>query len=149
MDERAIVADRLQRKLQELHALEEKLRSAKIYVQALQDVMKALGGPLDDARVDTVLKSGSAVSQAREVILEAGKPVHISDLMRSLGREDSRESRASLASALAAYVRRGDIFTRPAPNTFGLAELGHDEVQPSRAAPPTGFGKDLPDEIPF
>jgi hypothetical protein len=27
---------------------------------------------------------------------------------------------------LAAYVRRGEIFTRPSPNTFGLLELGHD-----------------------
>lgn len=153
MDERTIVADRLRKKMQEVQSLEDRLRTARIYVQALQDVMKALGGQPDEPRSEKVLRAGSAVSQAHDVILKARKPVHIADLIEALGREDSREARASLNSSLAAYVRRGEIFTRPAPNTYGLVELGHDEVAGTEPGPPDDFGKslqpDLDDEIPF
>lgn len=153
MDERAIVAERLRKKTLEVHALEEKLRTARIYLQALQDVMKALGGQSDEARGESILRSGSAVSQARDVILKASKPVHISDLLRALGRDDTRDVRASLTSSLAAYVRRGEVFTRPAPNTYGLVELGHETVEDAEPAPPAGFGQasliDLDDDNPF
>ncbi len=153
MDERAVIADRLAKKRQEIISLEDKLRSAKIYVQALEDVTKALGVPMEAARSDSVLKSGSAVSQAREAILKAGASLHIADLVVAIGREDTRDSRASVGSALSAYVRRGEIFTRPAPNTFGLVELGHVGGAPEEEEPPESFGKedasDLDDEIPF
>lgn len=155
MDERSIIAERLRKKLNEIRSLEDKLRSAKIYVQALQDVMKALGGesPPTDGRDENVLRAGSAVSLARDAILAAKRPVHIGDLLVAIGREDTRGARASLGGALAAYVRRGEIFTRPAPNTFGLSELGHEEQSVQAVKPPPGFGKveepDLDDEIPF
>jgi len=151
VDERAIIAERLRKKMSEVQSLEEKLRTAKVYVQALQDVMKALGGGVEDSsRVQRAPKAGSAVSLARQVILTAGKPVHISDLLTALGREETRETRASLTSSLAAYVRRGEVFSRPAPNTFGLIELGHEIA--GREEPPEDFAASLPEdeeEIPF
>lgn len=146
MDERAIIAERLRKKTAEVQTLEEKLRTARIYVQALQDVMKALGGQADELRGESVLRAGSAVSQARDVILEANKPVHIAALLAALGREDTRDTRASLTSSLAAYVRRGEVFTRPAPNTYGLVELGHEGVEDSEPTPPAGFGRATRDE---
>jgi hypothetical protein len=158
MDEKSVVADRLRKKLIEVQSLEEKLRTAKVYVQALQDVMKALGGEPEEGRPQRAPKAGSGVSQARDAILKAGRPVHISDLLAAMGKEETREGRASLTSSLAAYVRRGEIFTRPAPNTFGLVELGHDSIADEE--PPEDFGgyssgprkeggPDLDDEIPF
>jgi hypothetical protein len=77
--------------------------------------------------------------------------MHLTDILLAMGQEASRANSASLGSSLAAYVRRGEIFTRPAPNTFGLVELGHtDEAEAPVLEPPAGFGK-LPDEddIPF
>jgi hypothetical protein len=142
MDERSVVADRLRKKMQEIQSLEERLRTAKIYVQALQDVMRAIGAPLvgTETKTERSLRSGSTVSQARDVILKAGRPVHLSELLAGVGKEDTRESRASLTSSLAAYVRRGEIFTRPAPNTFGLVELGHGSVAEPEPEPPDDFG---------
>jgi hypothetical protein len=150
MDERSVVADRLRKKMQEVQSLEEKLRTAKIYVQALQDVMRVMGAPITgtDTKPERSLRAGSAVSQARDVILKAAKPVHIADLLAGIGKEDTRDGRASLTSSLAAYVRRGEIFTRPAPNTYGLIELGHEEIAEPESEPPEDFG-DLDDEIPF
>ena len=159
MNERHIVEDRLRKKEQELQGLEEKVRAGRVYVQALRDVLKLLAQeamPEEAQVVESSLRAGSAVAQARQAILDVDAPVHIGDLLKALGRDASREARASLTSSLAAYVRRGEIFTRPAPNTFGLVELGHSAKPEEPEEPPKGFGrlapvhpKDLDDDIPF
>ena len=53
----------------------------------------------------------------------SGKPLHISDLLVALGKETDHDNRAALSGSLSAYVRKHEIFTRPAPNTFGLVEF--------------------------
>jgi hypothetical protein len=162
MEERKIIREKMKKKEQEIQVLEEKLRSARIYVQALQDVLKLVDGDSAVEPSESTMKSGSAVDRAREAILKLGKPLHINNLLDAMGREITRESRASLTSSIAAYVRRGDTFTRPAPNTFGLVELGHTAPAGGtpQPQPPQGFGKviqspdpkishDMDDDIPF
>jgi len=156
MSDRAIIAEQLKRKMIELHTLEEKTKAARIYVKALEDVMKAIdrGEPDTSESPEGGLRRGSLVAQARDVILSKGEPIHIDDLLTALGREVTRESKASLAGSLAAYVRKTEIFSRPAPSTFGLLELGHqDGERIQQKEPPKGFGQTLrhepDDEIPF
>jgi len=160
MDERKAIHEKLKKKEQEIQILEEKLRAARIYVQALQDVLKLVHPDSPPDTGESAMKSGSAVAKAREIIIQRGKPININDLIEAMGKAVTRESRASLTSSIAAYVRRGDTFTRPAPNTFGLVELGHTgpSEQPTHQ-PPHGFGKiappppapkaDMDDDIPF
>ncbi|MDO8297087.1 MAG: hypothetical protein Q7T19_11700 [Caulobacter sp.] len=148
MSEREVIRERLRKKEQEIQSLEEKLRSAKVYVQALHDILKMVDRAVGESPSETVLKPGSTVSQARDVILTAGRPVLIDEILEAMGKAVTRDSRASLTGSLAAYVRRGEIFTRPAPNTYGLAELGHAEVD-DEPKPPTGFGIQEDDEIDF
>ena len=158
MNERQKIEDRLRKKEQELQVLEEKSRNARVYVQALRDIIKLLDNEPEGTPAETALRPGSAVAQAREVILRRSEPVHVNDLMEALGRESTRESRASLTSSLASYVRRGEIFTRPAPNTFGLVELGHTTALDDSPEPPSSFGRSttakpitqlVDDDIPF
>lgn len=116
----------------------------KAYILALQETMKLL--PKADAATD--LRPNSALALAREAILKAGKPLQINELLQALGKPIDHASRASLSGSLAAYVRNSEIFTRPAPNTFGLVEL--DPVQPKQRddeisddpddEPPADFG---------
>jgi hypothetical protein len=147
MDERRKIEDRLRKKEQEVQALEDRLKTARVYVQALQDVLKMLNTSGASPSAGAVLKNGSTVAQARDIILDRGEPVHITALLQAMGKEASRENRASLVSSLAAYVRRGDIFTRPAPNTFGLAELGHGQSEEEEEEePPPSFGRVSPME---
>ena len=143
MNESAIIIERIRRKEAEIQTLDERIRAAKIYVQALQDVLNAIGrAKVDRPASDAALRAGSSVALAREVILRAAKPVHISDLLSAMGKGVTKEARASLASSLAAYVRRGEVFTRSAPNTFGLIELGHDSGSVSLPRePPAEFGE--------
>ena len=145
MSERREVEEKLRRKEQEIMGLEEKVKAARVYAQALRDVLKIMDGSKGDGTVEVVLRNGSAVAKAKEEIIRQGAPVHISQLLEALGKEQTRENRASLTSSLSAYVRRGEIFTRPEPNTFGLIELGQTEKAEEVPMPPRGFGKD---EVP-
>lgn len=156
MFERQVIEGQLVKKKGEIQGLEEKLRSAKVYVRALEDIIREIdkGGVLGTAPSIGGLRGGSAVAQVREVILERGLPIHIDELLTSLGRNVTRETKASLTSSLSAYVRKSEIFTRPAPNTFGLTELGHAKKVAVRSEPPENFGfgpaaKSADDEIPF
>lgn len=154
MSEQSVVESQLTKKEAEIVQLEEKLKVAKVYVRALQDVLKELGRDSSgaDPKPEASPRKGSFVAQARELILARRSAIYIDDLLESLGKEVTRESKASLTSALAAYVRKGEIFTRPAPSTFGLIELAHFETKELSNEPPVGFGKaraELDDEIPF
>ncbi len=138
MEQRRKIGEKLRKKEMEVAALEERLRTARIYVQALHDVLALLDRG-DEASAAPALKAGSVVAQARDVILARGDPVHVTAILEAIGKDVNRETRASLTSSLAAYVRRGEIFTRPAPNTFGLRELGHVS-EDEQDAPPAGLG---------
>jgi hypothetical protein len=144
MNERRKIEERLRKKEEEIREFEAKIRDARIYVQALQDVLKILPRESERNIRAGALRPGSGVAKVREFILEKGGAAHVTELLEALGRPATREARASLSGSLAAYVRKGEIFTRPSPNTFGLIELGHvneDEANPDNE-PPAGFGED-------
>lgn len=157
MSTRRKFEDRIRKKESEIQELEMQIREARAYIQALQEAFKLLprepvGGGTDGD--EDVLRAGSAVASARDVLQRQGKPLHLLDILIAIGKAPNAANRASLGGSLAAYVRKGEIFSRPAPNTFGLLEFPH----PVRAEIPAGFGKrnepevdvgDLDDEIPF
>lgn len=152
MSERKIIEDRIRKKRAEIANLEEKLKSARVYLNALSDILKLVekGGEADIS--ETKLRSGSSVDQAREIILRKGVPVHIDELVAATGKSVNRDTKASLSGSLAAYVRSGEIFVRTAPATYGLIELGHTQVEDDDLTPPAGFGgfaDDLDEDIPF
>ena len=128
----------ISRKEQEIVELEQKLRDARVYLQAVQDSMKALPREAMDASQTRELRAGTAVAKARDLIKGAGHPLHITDLLKGLGKPVDKKSKLSLSGSLAGYVRDGQIFNRPAPNTFGLIDFqngkGNDEI-------PDDFGK--------
>jgi hypothetical protein len=146
MNERRKIEERLWKKEDEIRELEARIRDARIYAQALQDVLKILPrGPERNIRAGAP-RPGSGMAKVREFILEKGCPGHVSEILEALGRPATRKARASLSGSLAAYVRKGEIFTRPSPNTFGLIELGReneDEASPANE-PPADFGEDEP-----
>jgi hypothetical protein len=143
MNERKKIENLIKKKELETISLEEQVKGAKVYIQALQDVLKMLPKPSESI----VLRPGSEVARAREIILSKGQPVHIAALLEALEKEPTRENRASLTSSLAAYVRRRQVFTRPAPNTFGLIELGHVNTE-DMPEPPPEFGGNVELESP-
>ena len=54
--------------------------------------------------------------------------MHINEILTKLGKSIDNQNRVSLVGTLGSYSRKGRIFIRTAPNTFGLLELGHREA---------------------
>ncbi|HTS75027.1 MAG TPA: hypothetical protein VMG40_02425 [Bryobacteraceae bacterium] len=140
------IQKKIDRKRADIEALELQLRDAKIYVQALEDTLKML--PRETAAdavaltAGAMLRVGSKADKARQAIRAAGKPLHVTELLKALGIPNKADQRQALAGSLSSYARKQEIFTRPAPNTFGL--VGLESRPPAENTPPPNFGKDQP-----
>jgi hypothetical protein len=116
---------RADRKRAEIAELEMKLREARAYLQSLEDTLKMLPREMPtDAAAPIALRAGSMLARTYTALQKSGRPIHINDLLAILGKPNTRNNKAGLSGTLAAYVRRNEVFTRPAPNTFGLVEWG-------------------------
>jgi len=123
----------IDRKQQEINDLEIQVEKAKAYIQALQDSMKFL--PKENGQGQVLLRPGSALARTQDILRKAGKPLHISEILKALNEKPDK--RVSLSGSLSAYVRNNQIFTRPAPNTFGLKEVNE----------PTGISDEIPEDF--
>lgn len=113
----------INKKQDEINALELQVREARAYIQALQDSMKFL--PRDgNGATEHTLRPGTALAKARDAIKAAGEPVAIADILKAIGKPQDKKHRLSLAGTLSGYAKNGKIFTRTAPNTFGILEFG-------------------------
>jgi hypothetical protein len=141
------IRKKIERKRQEIQDLETRVREAKVYVQALEDTIKMLPREgINEGLAETVLRPNSHTAKARSAILNAGQPLHVHLLVEAVGKSPTKANKAALSGSLAAYVRKGEIFTRPAPNTFGLIEMedsGSPQVHSLEDGPPPE------DEAPF
>ncbi len=128
----------IDRKSQEISDLELKLEKAKAYVEALQDSMKLL--PKLSSDTEVTLRPGTALARTREILQQAGKPMHITEILRALNQPVDKKHKLSLSGSLSAYVRNAQIFNRPAPNTFGLISANNKGQESAVEDLPEDFG---------
>jgi hypothetical protein len=68
-------------------------------------------------------KRTSNLDMVEEVLLDAGKPLHVSEIIAAIEKEFGvRLDRDSLSSAIGKQTQKKKRFVRVAPNTFGLQE---------------------------
>jgi septal ring factor EnvC (AmiA/AmiB activator) len=117
-DERARLSDRI-------NALDVEIKAANASIEAYRDTL-AFAGPKSESTSsgESELRSGSLPALAFGALKAKGARMHITELLQAMGKPVDRQSRTTLAGSLSAYVRRGEIFARPAPNTFALVEWG-------------------------
>lgn len=101
--------------------LERQLSERKAFVAGLERAFKLQNKSSRDPNSDP-LRPESQLFQVREVLRKAGEPRHIDEIIKALGK-DPKDTKVSLVGSLGQYIRRGAVFTRPAPNTFGLVEF--------------------------
>jgi hypothetical protein len=66
-------------------------------------------------------RSKLSVPDAVEAVLtKEGKPLHAKDLVEKMRAMGVETSTARVATALQRFVKAGERFERPAPNTYGL-----------------------------
>jgi hypothetical protein len=132
---------KIERKKQELFDLERQLGEGRAYLSALEDARKLLPKEAG-SRQDFALRLGSDLANVQDALRKEGKPLHIEDLLQKIGKPSDKKHKISLSGSLASYVRDGRIFTRPAPNTFGLLEFADGELMKlNNEGPPEDFGK--------
>ena len=136
MDVRRKLDREIEKQEQKILQMRIDLAGEEAYLRAQQDMRKLLprngvnGQPL-------ALRANSDLAKARDAIRETGRPMHVSEILQKLGKPLTRETRSSLSGSIGWYVRRNEIFTRPAPNTFGLVEFEKVEADEE---PPENFG---------
>jgi hypothetical protein len=104
------------------------IREGHAYIAGLTETLKLLPKETP-ATAAMTLRPDSEVAKSRLAILKAGAPLHVDELLKAIGKPINHNNKASLSGSLSTYVRKGQIFTRPAPNTFGLIELEQDSSQ--------------------
>jgi hypothetical protein len=132
----------IERKQTEIRELEMRIREAQSYLQALQDSSKLLPKESDNNGLTLSgfsLRPGTSLARVRDLIKEAGKPMPINDILAQLGKTVDNQNRVSLVGTLGSYSRKGRVFSRTAPNTFCLIELGQQES--TEVDLPEAFGK--------
>jgi len=155
MSARSQIEKKLVAKQQEIADLEIQIQAAKAYIQAMQEVLRLL--PKDEPEGDNSeqlnLRHGSAVSLARDLLLKTGKPMHVTEILKGIGRENTKSQRVSLSGSLRTYARKNQIFTQEGGNLFGLTHWRpaasaspSASVSPSHKSPPPGFGLASEDE---
>lgn len=122
----------------ERRGIEIQIESARSYIQGLRDILPKAERE-DSGPSSGDFRAGSMPAQVKVLLEEAGKPLHINDIVQRLGRENTKQNRLSVAGTLARCVREGVAFTRPAPNTFGL--IGEAQESEVTEELPPGFGK--------
>jgi len=106
--------------LTEWAKLQEQLLSVQLGV--IRSYIKN-GEPPDGERRATPGKRKSQISMIRDILISTSTPLHVSELIRLVqDRYDVVLDRESVVSALTKKVRKGEIFVRTGPNTYGLKD---------------------------
>lgn len=68
-------------------------------------------------------KRTSNLDMIEDVLLKAGVPLHVSDIIAAVEKEFAIQlDRDSVSSAMAKHIRKAKRFVRTAPNTFGVRQ---------------------------
>ena len=134
-----VIERRIKQKEEEAQRLRDELLKAEVYIEAMQESLRLIKKP-SNAADGSGIRPGSMIHQAQMILLQEGKPLYVGDLLNRMGREVTKMNRMSLSGSLGTYVRNKQVFTRPAPNTFGLIEFGDSEPGPDQGELPEGFG---------
>lgn len=130
------LAKRIERKRQEIAILEQQIAAAKSYVQAMDEALKLAertSAPAASREGGNALRKGSMPAKAYPVLKRTGRQMYLTALLEEMGIQPTMKNKRTLASSLSAYARKGEIFTRPEPNTFGLIEFGGSATEENDA----------------
>lgn len=111
----------VRKKEQEVERLKGNLSEAQTHLGGLRKALEIITkGSTDNSNgSEESLRPGSTIAKVRDILSREG-PLHTSEIVKRLGRENTKQNRVSIAGSISAYVRDGRIFEKTAPNTFGV-----------------------------
>jgi hypothetical protein len=124
MSARQKIEGLIEKKRQENAELQRQIEKNDTYIQGLLDSLRFLPKETNgEVKPESNLRPGSDVYKAREFLRQLGRPAYVMDIIKGIGKEENTANRVSLSGTMSWWVRKGQIFTRPKPNTFGLVEF--------------------------
>lgn len=132
MQIRTQIEKKIAAKILEISEIEGQMREAKAYIAGMQEALKFI--PRDNSEVvlekspELSLRYGSDMAKAYTFLKSIARPVYIDEILKGIGKEVNKENRSTVSGSLGNYARRNEIFTRTAPNTFGLVEFSASEI---------------------
>ncbi len=117
------IEKRILKNKKEIIVFEKEIAAREGSIQTLKDVLKLLTKDNNNEGDAFKLREGSVMHKTSLLLKESGKPLHITKIMDKIGTENTVKNKNSISTSLANYARRGVIFTKPNPNTYGLIEF--------------------------
>lgn len=100
----------------------------KKYIQYQKEVTEATLDIINSFQKSVAAKTKKRTSQidiVRSILMAAGSPLHVSDIITIARRDFQVElEKDSIVSAILKKVNAGKMFVRTAPNTFAIKEEG-------------------------
>ncbi|MCG8025717.1 MAG: winged helix-turn-helix domain-containing protein [Candidatus Thiodiazotropha endolucinida] len=147
------ISDLEEKKRKMINEINQELAEAKGVITGLEEALKFLPKGTNLTAFENEVRSirkGSDIEKVYLVLKDEGEPRHIEWLLKAIGKEVNKKTRQALSGQLSYNYREGRIFTRPAPNTFGLIQWPNNieddqttdgDIQESMDIP-SSFGRD-------
>jgi len=157
MDWINVLENKIEEEKQKINELRLELHKSEAYLKGLEEALKLVPSSQGKRVVTTsskpTLRSGS-VKKTYELIKKTGKPMGIGEILLGIGKPDTKQNRASLASSLYRTARKGGLITKIDENLFSIIDLQSQGKKKDLFNLPHEFGKDdkeevEPEDIPF
>jgi hypothetical protein len=122
MNVRTEIEKKSEKKRAEISGWQAMIRASEAHIEGMQEVLKIL--PLDHEEATAELRAGSDMDKVRNILRQAGKPMHVDEIRGKItDRQWTTGEANGLAGSLNTYAKKGRVFTKTAPKTFGLIEF--------------------------
>ncbi len=135
------IEQKIEKKKEEIIEHQSKIREAEVFIQAFQEALKVLPRVSPGLNGVPAIRENSIAWKAIKALRLNGRAMKINKLLEACGFP--KEKKQSVSGTLAFYIRKGVVFTRPSPGTYGLVEFKAGTVALLDAGPPHSFGLDI------
>jgi hypothetical protein len=128
MSSREGIERAIRKKEIEILSLEKKIEGHRAFIRGLKESLRYLptNGVEPEAQA-TGLRVGTMIHKVKMILETRNRALHVNEILKALGRPVDAKNRVSVAGSIGGYVRRDEIFTKEAPNTFGLKTFTKNE----------------------
>ncbi len=126
MSARTDLEKRIEKEKQKIADLRSQIERSEAFMQGLQEALSMLPKEKETrpskSKVKGKIRCGSDMEKVYNLLRQNISPMHISEILVGIGKENTNANRMSLAGSLGRYVRNGKIFKRVGPNSFSLID---------------------------
>lgn len=121
----------IEREKQEAQELQLTLSNKLSRISAFEEILKLIpdnGIQTKSNSVERTLRYGGLPQKTQSLLSREGKPLHIKEILERLDLPLTKANYLALASSIGTYAKNQRIFSKTAPNTFGLIDFAKSDL---------------------